>query len=143
MAFALLPSSSRFRTSSWIMVLFSLGVDFDHCWKCAIPRPCLPVQGFPMMSLVLREHSAWLIAVLAAHLRPDLVLTPASLVSWSRESLYVRDSLHLATLNSSTTDDGKLELARPNVEPQGCKARGYSQPSSKVLVELPLHFFNS
>ena len=25
-----------------------------------------------MISLVLREHSAWLIAMLAAHLRPDL-----------------------------------------------------------------------
>ncbi|GAA6074354.1 uncharacterized, partial [Tachysurus ichikawai] len=34
-----------------------------------------------MISLVISEHSAWLIAVLAAHLRPDLVLIPASLVS--------------------------------------------------------------
>src|SRR4029434_2155509 len=105
MDLALLPSLSRFRTSSWIMVLFSLGVDFDHCWKWDVPRPCLPVQRFPMVSLVLREDSAWLTAVLAAHFLPDHVLIPASLVSWSSESLYVRESLHLATLNSSTTED--------------------------------------
>lgn len=54
---------------------------FDHCWKCDVPSPCLPVQGFSMVSLVLREDSAWLTAVLAAHFLPDLVLLLASLMS--------------------------------------------------------------
>lgn len=72
-------SFSWFRTSSWIKVLFSLEVDFDHCWKWDVPRLCLPMQGLQMISLVLREHSAWWIAVLAAHFRPEFVLIPASL----------------------------------------------------------------
>lgn len=58
-----------------------------------------------MISLVLRELSAWLSAVLAAHFHPDLALMPASLTSSSCESLYVEESLHLATLYSSTTED--------------------------------------
>lgn len=72
-------SFSWFRTSSWIKVLFSLEVDFDHCWKWDVPRLCLTMQGLQMISLVLREHSAWWIAVLAAHFRPEFVLIPASL----------------------------------------------------------------
>lgn len=57
-----------------------------------------------MIPLVLRELSAWLSAVLAAHVHPDLALMPASLTR-SCESLYVEESLHLATLYSSTTED--------------------------------------
>lgn len=58
-----------------------------------------------MIYLVLREHSAWLIAVLAAHVHPDLALMPASLTSGYCESLYVKESLHLAALYSSTSED--------------------------------------
>lgn len=79
---SLLPSSSRFWISSWIMDLSSLGVDFGHCHA-----------GSPT---------------------PDILLIPASLVSWSWESLYIRDSLHLAALNASTTDD-RGSCSSPNL----------------------------
>lgn len=78
MDLALLPSSSRFQTLSWIMVLFF--------WDCnlttaeTVPRHYLPVQGFSIMSLVQRADSARLTAVLVTHLLPDLVLIPASLI---------------------------------------------------------------
>lgn len=80
MDLALLPSSSRFQTLSWIMVLFSLRVQFDHCWNLDVPRHYLPVQGFSIMSWVQSEDSARLTAVLVTHFLPDLVLIPASLI---------------------------------------------------------------
>lgn len=64
-----------------LMVLFSLGVAFDHYLNLDVLRPCLPVQGFPMVSLVLKEDSARLTAVLVSHFLPDVVLINASLTS--------------------------------------------------------------
>lgn len=51
MDLALRYFSSWFQTSSWIQVLFSLEVDFNHCWKWDVPMPCLPMQGLPMRCL--------------------------------------------------------------------------------------------
>jgi len=78
------------------------------------PEPCsiswtetfqFPMQVFPMTSLSWSELSDSATAAPADHFLPDPVTTPASLTFASAESLSVKTSLHLATLNSSTTDD--------------------------------------
>lgn len=98
-------SSSRCRTSAWIISLFRLGSALPHCWNWVDPSPCLPMHGFPMMSFSFSALTACAPDVSAAHLCPDLFVTPAFLTFSSLESCYVIATLQLATLNSSTTDD--------------------------------------
>ncbi len=83
------PSSSRCWTLAWIMFLLCLGSVFPHCWKWAVLSPCLPMHGFLMTSFNFSMLSPCATDVSAAHLCPDLVVTPAPLTSPSLESLYI------------------------------------------------------
>ena len=82
-------SSSRCWTTAWIMSLLCLGSAFLHCWKWEDPSPCHLTHGFPMMSFSFSALLACVTDVSAAHLRPDLVVTPALLTFSSVESWYI------------------------------------------------------
>lgn len=96
-----------------------------------------------MASLILRGDLARVTAVLVSHFLPDLVLINASLNCWSWESLYVRESLHLATLNSSTTEDRgswswpDLMYVEPSLHPLNwCYRTSYRvwRPELSILI---------
>ena len=59
--------SSRFFTTAWTVLRFSLGFTFAHSWEGDVPSPYLPMQGSPTMPLVISDHSVGWIVVLAVY----------------------------------------------------------------------------
>lgn len=84
-AFHILTSSTYLFTSPCTMLFLSVLSPFAFWWKYATSIPFLPVQVLLSMSISSRL-SAWATAVMADHLQPDLVWTPASRTFWFNES---------------------------------------------------------
>lgn len=66
----------------------------------------VPIEGFQMMLISLIRLSVCDTTVSAAHLHPDLVVTPLPLTVKLVNSLYITTARHFGFLNSLTTDNG-------------------------------------
>ena len=100
-AAAVLCSSSNILTSL-TMFLFPFGPTLENTLLLVLPSPARLVWVTPMMSLILRLHSAFWAALTADHFVPDFISGYAFRMTSSAESFINIWRRTFSILNSST-----------------------------------------